>query len=181
VLKGSCRSEGSVDVVELMNHTEGLFLGSGGHAQAGGFSLMQTALHELEDRLIASYRILKRPMEARIEYTVDGELSLEQVTWDTYRILEKLAPFGEGNPKPIFAFPGALISEVKLFGKEKNHLELVFEKPGGGSVRALGFFMNPLQFQKEPKAGVRVDLIGTFEKSHFGGGVSLRLRIVDLF
>lgn len=181
VLKGSCRSEGSVDVVELMKHTGELFLGSGGHAQAGGFSLMQTALHELEDRLIASYRALRRPMEKRVEHTVDGELSLDHVTWDTYRMLEKLAPFGEGNPKPLFAFPSVVISEIKLFGKEKNHLELAFEKPGGGVVRALGFFMTPLQFEKELKVGTSVDLIGTFEKSYFGGGVSLRLRIIDLF
>lgn len=180
VLKGSCRSEGSVDVVELMKHTGELFIGSGGHALAGGFSVLQSVVHELEDRLITSYRVLKRPLAQRTQHTVESELPLDAVTWDTYRLIEKLAPFGEGNPKPLFAFPRIDIKEVKWFGKEKGHLELTFEKSFGGSVKAVGFFMRPEQFSKGLASGVRVDLVASIEKSLFGGS-SLILRIVDIF
>jgi len=181
VLKGSCRSDGSVDVVELMQHAGEIFLGSGGHALAGGFSFSQEVAHLLEERLLLSYGALRRPVEHRTYYHVDGELSLDDVTWDTYRLLEKLAPFGEGNPKPLFAFPSVRLSEARAFGKEKNHLELVLEKPSGGTARAMGFFMQSDQFGRELVSGVSIDLLATLEKSYFGGSPGLRLRIVDLF
>lgn len=176
VLKGSCRSDGSVDVTELMRDARGLFIDSGGHAYAGGFSLLQETLHLVEERLITSYLRLRRPVDYAVSYKVDGELSLSDVTWETYRSLERLAPFGEGNPKPIFAFPAVTVSGVKWFGKEKNHLELSFETPSGGVVRASAFFMKPTELTP----GSRIDLLASLERSHFSGRSLLRLRIVEI-
>lgn len=180
VLKGSCRSDGSVNVVELMTHAKGIFIDSGGHALAGGFSIIQEQLHAMEGRLLASYETLKQKTTHVPLILADKELAIDEVTGETHKLIEKLAPFGEGNPKPVFVFPSVVIHEVRWFGKEKAHLELLFLRSSGVPVSAIGFFVKPDQFGIELAAGRSIDLLATLERSYFGRSPSLRLRIVDI-
>jgi single-stranded-DNA-specific exonuclease len=121
------------------------------------------------------------------ELFVDTELSLGDVNWDTYRKIEQLAPFGTGNPKPLFIFRNIRPVGVKKFGKEGGHLELDFGGVGGGNsggIKAIGFFMTPESWAetlgRELRAGESLSLVATFEKSMFRGRTELRLRIVDI-
>lgn len=111
---------------------------------------------------------------------IDAELTLDEVNQQTYRELAKLAPFGMGNPKPTFILKNIAISEVHLFGKEKNHLRLVFENTRGQKVTAIGFFMDVDSFSKPMEANTKINLIATMEESWFRGRPELRLRIVDV-
>lgn len=178
VLKGSCRSEGITDVMELMQATEGAFTQFGGHTMAGGFAVNHENIHTLEDKLNLAYRSLSKDTHDQTVF-LDGELQAGDVTWDTYRHIEKLAPFGVGNPKPVFRIVNALVLEVKLFGKEKNHVEVSFDRQGK-PLKAISFFSKPDQFTVEPKPGLTVNVIGTLEKSNFRSFPELRLRIVDI-
>jgi single-stranded-DNA-specific exonuclease len=188
VLKGSCRSDGSVDLVELMRGVEEGILGEmGGHSMAGGFSVMQEKVHLLEDKLNFSYEKLTIESNFKLEVQKeDMKLSLDEVSLENYRLLEKMAPFGKDNPKPLFLFEKIEIKEVKLFGKEKNHLELSFSvipaKAGihPRTIKAIGFFMKADNWGRELKAGDKIDLLANFEKSTFRGFAELRLRVVDI-
>ena len=71
-------------------------------------------------------------------------------------------------------------TEVKLFGKEKNHLELSFTKTDGKKVTAIAFFSSPDTWSKPVAKGNPVTLVATFEKSMFRSFPELRLRIVDV-
>mgnify|MGYP001599272010 FL=1 len=95
-------------------------------------------------------------------------------------MIEKLAPFGAGNPKPIFLFEKIEIAGVKNFGKEKNHLEIIFKKSDGKNISAIGFFMKGGEWGIELKEGEKINLIATMEKSMFRSFAELRLRIVDI-
>ena len=179
-IKGSCRSDGSVDLVELMRTVEdGIFVDIGGHAGAGGFSVFHDKIHLLEERLISGYKKVKRGTLSE-ETVLDKKMSIDDVSWETYNEIEKLSPFGVGNPKPTFLFENVEIAGVKLFGKEKNHLELRFKNGNGGSVPAIGFFMDVDTFDIPLEVGSKINLIATMEKSTFGGRRELRLRIVDI-
>jgi len=180
VIKGSCRSDGSVDLVELMSHAHDAFLEYGGHKYSGGFSLSHELVHELEKRLLKSYEEVKNENHVKEEIIVDKKLSLDDVSWKTYNMIEQLAPFGEGNPKPLFVFAGATIKNVRTFGKGGDHLELSFERKQGGIVRAIGFFMKPEQFERDLSEGACIDLVATMERSLFRNYPELRLRIVDI-
>ncbi|MDO8590852.1 MAG: hypothetical protein Q7R65_02640, partial [bacterium] len=133
-------------------------------------------IHSLEEELNRVYEAVPAP----IENFVDWELSLGEANWDTYRIVEKLAPFGTGNPKPLFLFRDVVPRDVKHFGKEKNHLELVFEKPDGRKLSAITFFKTSSDWGKEIVVGKPLNLVATFEKSMFRSFPELRLRIVDI-
>ena len=190
VIKGSCRSGGTVSVVDIMHKVpSGVILQYGGHFASGGFSIADEAIHHLEEHLNSAYDLLvkdneKDGVEIEPEY-IDIELTLDDINWNFYEKIEKLAPFGIGNKKPVFIFNNIKIIGVKEFGKNGNkHLELSFKKVDGQIVKAIGFFMSNEQFKTKEKENIKVNdsinLIATMEKSMFGGRIELRLRIVDI-
>ena len=173
-IKGSCRSDGSVNVVELMASVrKKLFINVGGHELAGGFSIAHDNIHTLEDELALAYGKVKRANTAPEKLPIDANLSLDEVTWNTYGEIERLAPFGIGNHKPTFLFENIKIENMRHFGKEKNHLGLDFKNSGGRGVSAIGFFMDKDFFPGVSVAeDERITLVATLEKSFFGGGAS---------
>lgn len=185
-LKGSCRSDGSVNIVELMAESRA-FLEFGGHAGAGGFSVSHERVHLLETELERAYeRVRSSPLSAAAaergaEVVADRRLSLDEVNERIFSEVERLAPFGTGNPKPVFLFENISPVAVKQFGKEKNHLELSFEKPSGGAVKAISFFSAPEKWGRMLRAGEKINLVASLEKSYFGRYPEIRLRIVDVF
>lgn len=174
-IKGSCRSNGNVNLVELMTTVrEGVFLDAGGHAFSGGFSAMQENIHTLEDELIEAYQKVYKEKEEQ-EQVIDATLSLKEVNFSIWKIIEKFAPFGVGNPKPVFLFEKIRIGEIRKFGKENAHRELRFEN---SNVKAIVFFADKNVYD-EIKEGDTIDLVATVELSTFGGKRELRLRIVN--
>jgi len=193
VIKGSCRSEGETNLVELMCLADAGFIQYGGHAFSGGFSISNEGIHALLEKLNEGYQKLQREKLAGTIVNdvtfIDRDILLDSVTWDTYRVIEKLAPFGIANPKPLFMFKNVVPSSVRQFGKEKNHLEIVFEDLYGMNslqrpVKAIGFFMTAADWEESLGgpilAGKPFTLVAHFEKSIFRGKTELRLRIVDV-
>ncbi len=190
-IKGSCRSDGSVNLVELMKEAHGgdLFLDFGGHVEAGGFSILPGKLDLMIERLNQVYDFISNGVESEI-ITFDEELSLDDLSSDLFRRVGKLAPFGVGNPKPVFLFRQLVIEGVKSFGSEGTHLELIFKSSNGSLVKAIAFFSCQKAVQGEVeihrfgksilRPGIKINLLAHLEESYFGFKKEERLRIVDL-
>lgn len=178
VIKGSCRSNGSVDLVKLMSNCGDIFIDQGGHSFSGGFSIKNEDIHLLEESLIQALS-KTASLEKATPLSFDDSLSLRNVTAETSGFIEQLAPFGTGNPKPVFLFKGLEIIKIKQFGKTQNHIELrVREKEK--IVSAIGFFMTSKSFNGLPEEGRVVNLLASIEKTMFRGFSEIRLRIVDI-
>jgi single-stranded DNA-specific DHH superfamily exonuclease len=110
---------------------------------------------------------------------------LEDVHLSSYKEISLLAPFGVDNPKPFFSFKESVIDSAKNFGKEKNHLEVVFKTHGGKKVKSIGFFMTKENMEekigRKLEEGAEITLLGFIEYSHFAGKSEVRLRICDIF
>lgn len=182
VIKGSCRSDGTVNLVEMMACLpENGLLEFGGHAGAGGFSVSHEEIHFLEERLIEAYektKVIKVDDTEGIE--VDAELTLEEVNERTWDEIAKLAPFGAANPKPVFLLRDIEVVDIKIFGKAKDHLELVFETSNARKVKAISFFKAPEDYGDKLKIGGKINLYANMEKSVFGYKKEIRLRIIDI-
>ena len=113
------------------------------------------------------------------EDMVDMELTLDEVSYAFHDDLNKLAPFGMANPKPIFLFKKVSPSSVRTFGKTNNHVELVFKKSNGVKIPAISFFGAENEWAKTVQVGKPIDLVASVEKSLFRGREELRLRIID--
>jgi len=179
IIKGSARSNGSLHLVDFVMSIDDLFKDAGGHKFSAGFSLLPGKIHEFEERLLEVYKDFpKEEIEEALE--IDAKLHIDDVHWKTYSMIEKMAPFGIGNEKPLFLFENLLINEVKHFGKEKNHLQLGFLNGGGKQVNCIAFFKTTDHFEKDIVEGKKVNLVAHLEKSLFRGFPELRLRIVDI-
>jgi single-stranded-DNA-specific exonuclease len=191
-LKGSCRSDGCVSIVEMMKDVEHLFLEYGGHSASGGFSVSLEKIDLLSDGLEIAYEKLSVKDTGEREIVADAVIDIDDVNIDFEKIVSQLAPFGMENPKPIFALQNIEISEVRIFGKNNEHLEICFKKNNSDAsvgaptktsekISAIGFFTKPTDFSVKIEVGEKIDLLASIEKSYFRGREELRLRIVDVF
>lgn len=181
MIRGSCRSYGEINLVDIMSQLpEGALADFGGHKGAGGFSADREEIVLLEERLKIVFDQIKN-IENIEDLAIDANISIDDINEDNYKVIEKMAPFGMGNPKPIFMLENLEIFEVKEFGKEKNHLELSFKNNKGKTVKAISFFKTRNDFEGvELVAGNKIKLIASFEKNNFAGREELRLRIVSI-
>ncbi len=184
-IKGSCRSDGSVSVVELMMETRESFLEYGGHELAGGFTVHSEKIHFLEESLSTSFHKVKRDKEEN-NVVYDIKSTLDNVNMKSWREIEKMSPFGLANGKPVFLFEGVKIEKIKKFGKNGSgeHLEIIFSGKNGdrtSRVVAISFFSGLESFTKIIAEGLNVNLLATFDLSRFRGREELRLRVEDIF
>jgi len=177
-LKGSCRSDGTVSVVSMMQAVApGVFLEFGGHALSGGFSVHPEKIHYLESHLVEAYE-KTREENKKEAVMADRKLSINEIDWPLWDIVSLLAPFGISNPKPLFLFQNEVIKNVKKFGKKGEHTEIIFEKGNGAGVKAISFFNAGIS--REMQVGETINFVANLEKSFFSYRPELRLRIVEV-
>ena len=180
VIKGSCRSDGSVDMVALMTEVKEYFIEFGGHSKSGGFSTTVENVIGLEGALSEAYARVKNT-DVKADATLcDAELKLSDVNGTTVRILQKLSPFGMANPKPFFAFPNVRVGALSWFGKAKEHIRLTLEDDSGASAQAIKFFAKDDATFMDLNVGSVVVVLGNLEQSDFGRKREVRVRIVDM-
>ena len=86
-----------------------------------------------------------------------------------------------GNPKPILFIPEVMVVEVKRFGKEKNHVEVMLEcKTTNRRIRSFDFFKGPEHFTHTPEPGISANVLATLERDSYRGPEALALRLVDI-
>ena len=177
-VKGSCRSRGDIHVVEIMAHVgHRVFTHWGGHEGAGGFSVPLEKIGELSEALNEAIKHVERKEIGKEEIAIDVELSMDDVNEITYKAIVPLAPFGEGNAKPVFSFNNVTPLATKRFGKKNEHLEIIYPTSKGGKIKAIQFFVGK---DVEEKANDKHTLLAHLEKSYFAGKAELRLRIVKI-
>ena len=122
---GSGRSIRAFHLLNALESCAGLFTRFGGHAHAVGFSLPAANLPELRRRLdeYARASLTLADFEPALNY--DAELVLDQVTPEFFNVLQKLEPFGVGNPQPVFAARSVRLMASPRVMKEK-HVKLKF-------------------------------------------------------
>lgn len=180
ILKGSCRSDGP-DLVALMHGVEdGIFIDRGGHKMSGGFSVSVEHVHLLDEALNATFEKIGSNASLEEELFADHILTFDDIDFRLWGIVEKMAPFGMDNLKPVFLFKGVVPADIKRFGKQKEHVDIVFIKRNGKKVSAISFFAEDDERFSNIEQGKAFDLVATLERSTFKNYPELRLRIVDV-
>jgi single-stranded-DNA-specific exonuclease len=178
-LKGSCRSS-TVHVVELMQATDA-FSEFGGHAMSGGYTLKSEAVFDFEERLARGFAALPPQAEDDAAVLADAELTPEEATSSFLARVEKLAPYGQENPKPAFLIRDARVREVSWFGKSSEHLKIRIARDFD-LLEGVAFFakreLGPRAL--ELKSGQAVSVLANLEKDQFTRGQPVRLRILAI-
>ena len=182
-LKGSCRTgRPDVHLLELMQAAGDAFVQFGGHRASGGFSVQEESIYHLEGKINEAYAGLSFKDRDDASYA-DGEILLSQATTQLLSRLEKLAPFGMGNPKPAFVLREVHIKEVSWFGKANEHLRLRLDSSGlnfdARGLEAISFYAKRELGSAcvELASGSTRTILGTLERDQFSRGQPVRMRI----
>ena len=183
---GSGRSLSAFHLLEALESCPELFTRFGGHAHAVGCALPTERVAELRSRLDAYARQRLTPADFVPVMEYDAEVALDEIKQDFWLALQKLEPFGSGNPTPVFVARNAKLVQPARVLKEK-HLKLraIPSDPnanGGRFQRAhdvLGWRMAERAANDPLLAGDVLDLAFTVdynEHPDFGG---VQLSLVD--
>ncbi len=174
-IKGSCRMIDEHHAALLFQALpEGMVLHAGGHQAAGGFSVSKDNIHFLEEALNAAIASVDHTGADKDTLDVIA-LPLVSSTTRHLSVVRKFAPFGVGNTEPHFMFEGLLIMSVKMFGKQKEHIEVMI-RDSTASATAFTFFADE-KLISQLTEGNTVTIIGTIEAG-WRGGVRIRIQEV---
>jgi single-stranded-DNA-specific exonuclease len=172
VAQGSGRSIASFHLLDALESMRELFTRFGGHAHAAGLTLPSVSLELLRERLqaYAGARLTAEDMRPVVE--VDAALELSEIDDRLWLALERIAPFGMDNHRPLFAVRGARLNGPAQLWKEK-HLKIAL-KQNGRTMVMKGFGMG--ERAAEWPADSAVDAAFEIERDLYFGGLSLVLR-----
>jgi len=174
--RGSCRSYGSFAIFDALCSCSDILDNFGGHEMAVGLSIAQENVDELCSRMRQYYfdNAMSMPStDLRLDFEVEKP---ELLTVQNIQALEKLEPFGNGNPSPCLCMMGAELSSTQSIGDGK-HTRLRLEKCGK-SLDCI-FFSMP-----SDALGVTVGSVvdAAFEPqiNEFRGRICVQLHLVDI-
>lgn len=153
VAQGSGRSIPAFHLLQALEAMPELFLRYGGHRQAAGVTLPCERVAEFRRRLNAYAAERLRPEDLEAEIELDGTLELSELNERVFSELLAVAPFGYGNPPPLFLLAQAEVAGPPVIFKER-HLKLRLRQgPKAVSLKAWDF----AERVAELPAGARVD------------------------
>ena len=128
--KGSARSVEAVDIFQALNDHRQLFVAFGGHSGAAGMTLQVENLEALSEVLTAFILENQLDLTQKPSLVLDEELNLAELSLDSVKSLEKLAPFGMNFAKPIFFLRDVQVESARTMGQDNAHLKLRLLKDG---------------------------------------------------
>ncbi|MFW6266204.1 MAG: single-stranded-DNA-specific exonuclease RecJ [Halanaerobiales bacterium] len=128
-ITGSARSIEQIHIREILDQCSELLEKYGGHAGAAGFSLKRDNLNPFRKKVKVLIESRLKEIAGERKINVDDKLELSSIDLDVYYELRQLAPFGEGNPKPIFISKENKVVHSRDFSDNK-HQRLLLQKDG---------------------------------------------------
>jgi single-stranded-DNA-specific exonuclease len=124
----SCRSIESFDITKALTHVSSYLLKYGGHSQAAGFSISVDKLEEFKNKLYeyTNKEISDDDLIEKIK--IENELPIFKISYDFLSNLSDLEPYGMGNSTPVFSITNCSFNNLRLIGKDRNHLMLNIKK-----------------------------------------------------
>jgi single-stranded-DNA-specific exonuclease len=172
--QGSCRSIAEFDIVSALAECHDLLAAFGGHPLAAGFTVTRQNLAQLEQRLMSLAMDQLGHLELRPQLVIDAELPLSTFSGETFNLMQKLSPFGYGNPQPTFLTRQVEVIECRDFGKQGEWLRLKLRQ-GNVTWQAVDF-----ESQRKPEEVLsRIDIVYNLEKSRWNGEEVLSLSLLD--
>lgn len=174
--KGSGRSVKGFNLFSALCLCEELLDRFGGHEMAAGLTMQADKVEELRTRINDHADSVLTEDDLVPHVRVDAILEQGEITLDDVRELAGMAPFGEANPNPRFAYMALGVMDIKTMSGGK-HLKLKLAD-GGFNVEAVGFGMG--EFAQELKKGDVIDVAFAPDINAWNGNERLQLILNDI-
>ncbi len=174
----SIRSNDTINVYEVLKENENLFLGFGGHKQAGGFSLDlgEISFEKAKSEILKTVQNQTQDIKQENILWADIELQKEDLTLDLIDTINLLEPFGEKNEAPICVMYDVILEDFKTIGKEQNHLRAEISKDGE-KFNCVKWGEKTIEIPFKSKC----DIAFFPRVNSFNDMVSIQLEIIDIY
>lgn len=174
---GSARGTGDFSVIEALKYSQDLLLRFGGHQQAAGLTLLSEnfpifyeKLSEYAEKNLATN--LEQPT-----FELEAQVQASSLSLEVLKEIEKLEPFGLGNPVPKFLVSGLRVKTLKTVGSASQHLQLVLEAQGK-SFKAIAF--SKAESFSALRIGDSLDIAAELLEDSWNGALELKLKVLDV-
>jgi len=177
IAHGSCRSIPSFNMLAALESSADVMVKFGGHRQAAGLTVQPERIRELRMRVneFADERL--GPDDLRPRIWIDGALDFRSINEQLASEMTTMAPFGAGNPRPVFRASGVEVVDGPRRIKDR-HLKMAFRQ-GGRIFRGIAWrAIERESFIAEHKAGL--DLAFSLEQDTWNGERYLQLSVADV-
>lgn len=174
--QGSGRSIRHFPLHEVLEACDAHLLSHGGHAMAAGVKLRADQVDAFTKAFLAQAGQRLTPVDLRPKLLLDDEVELAALTLDWVQMMEKLAPFGEGNPRPCLGSTPVEVVESRTVGRGGAHLQF--------SVRQQDTYRKAIAFGRGPQADQfaqyrRIRLAFEPIINEWNGRRSVELKVTD--
>jgi single-stranded-DNA-specific exonuclease len=176
--KGSARSIPGFNIIDFLRSHSEFFSEVGGHPMAAGFSVPTEKLNDLQKKLEESADKIITGDNLKRSLKIDCEFPIQDINYKLFDSIQSLAPFGMGNPEPVFVSFGVEVKAINLMGKEKNHLKIKLGQKEFETIDAIGFGM--VEFADNFKVGDNIDIAYTIDSNTWNGNTKLQLKLKDI-
>lgn len=136
IYKGSGRTTGNIHLYDLTNKAADLLVGFGGHSGAVGLAVSEENFEKFKNRILEEVEKIDKK-DFISESSIPMECSFDDITPEMMNTILKYAPFGQGNPAPIFKTKAnvAILTELK----DGLHYKCLLTSP---KTEVIGLFFN---------------------------------------
>jgi single-stranded-DNA-specific exonuclease len=176
--KGSARSIPGFDLYKGLSACSDLLMGFGGHKYAAGLSIAADQIPRLRERLSAAvFEQLGAGGFVR-SITIDSPVAFGELSFELMRDIERMAPFGQGNPEPRFGAKGLEVLSIRPVGNDK-HLKLRIRQQNGQFFDAIAYNKGT-SIGSWLRCGARVAAVFTPRINTWNGMRNIELDIKDI-
>ena len=173
---GSCRSIPAFDMLGALESCADVMTKFGGHRQAAGLTMEASRIRELRARINDHADARLQPDDLRPRLWIDGTLGFRSITEQVTAELTTLAPFGPGNPCPVFRASGVEVVDGPRLLKDR-HLKMAFRQDGRVMRGIAWRAAEREQFVAEHRTAI--DLAFSLEQDTWNGERYLQLSVAD--
>lgn len=173
VIRGSARGIPEFHVFEALQACDDLLGKYGGHKAAGGFSFPAENLDAVRDRLQEFACQLLEPHHLKPLVTIDAQARLEEIDFKLYHQIDRLHPWGIGNPEPVFWTPNVRVVEQTTV--KGQHLKPIFAGETGETRAAIAWRWG--EYCPLPS---RVDIAYKLRENRYHSSAEIELELVGV-
>jgi len=179
MITGSARSIKDFDIYDAIDACSHHLEHFGGHKYAAGLSMKP---ENLEHFIEAFNQVVENTItEAMLvpEIEIDAQIDLPSIEGKFFRVLKQFAPFGPGNPNPVFLTTNCLAKgSPRQVGN--NHLKFNLTQPEMGMAELPAIAFQQGEHLAGMQAGKRFDLVYQIEENEWNGKIYLQLNVKDI-
>jgi len=135
--RGSARSLAGLDITAALGQAQQYIIRYGGHSMAAGFSLPSDQIFDFRRSLSQAVRNMGGGREMRPALQVDGYLELSDISLELAQDIERLAPFGNGNPPLALVSRNLKVVRRAKLGRQGEHLQLHIQDQKGNRQQVI--------------------------------------------